>query len=154
MIFLVRFLDFISLDKTKAIYNHFPKDKVVPLLVLICRTEGECETKISCIHCGQKLWIRDADVGKKGKCSNCKDSFTLRSQETIIRDQLKISDSIPINRIIQGNQELCRNALSSFIGESAALIKSSSEKINPEVLKQTTARVEIQAEDFGNPQNL
>ena len=66
----------ISLEKVKAIYTHLSAHEA-PQNVLIARADGEGDFKMSCPSCAQKLWVRDSDVDKRGRCPSCKKAFTV-----------------------------------------------------------------------------
>ncbi|MBU4366971.1 MAG: hypothetical protein KKF10_07515, partial [Verrucomicrobia bacterium] len=65
---VVRFLDVLSLEKIKNIYRHLPDQISIPVAIFMLRDKGEADFKISCPSCGQKLWLRDTDIAKRGRC--------------------------------------------------------------------------------------
>ena len=142
MILIARFLDVISLDKIKAIYRRLPSDKMIPLTVLLAREEGEVDYKMSCPACGQKLWVRDSDIGKRGRCPTCKKPFKLPSQVDLIRSQLMLPDTVPVAQIAKNDQASCLAALQSLAGRLTGTI-AEGQVIQEENLKKTTVRVQI-----------
>lgn len=145
MILLNRFLDVISLDKIKAIYRRLPSDKMIPLSVVLVREEGENDFKMSCPACGQKLWVRDSDIGKRGRCPTCKKPFKLPSQAEMVRSQLMLPDTVYISTVARNDKESCLTALSDLSGSLAGSVSSSS--VQEENLKKTTVRVQINSEE-------
>ncbi len=142
MLLLVRFLDVISLDKVKAIYRRLPTDSGAPLAVMIVREQGESDFKMSCPVCGQKLWVRDSDVGKKGRCPNCKKAFNLPDQVGHLRAQLALPDSVPVLRMASGDAAAAKEAVEKLL-QSAKGGLIDAPDIDQEVLKQSTMRVNI-----------
>lgn len=147
LVLLVRFMDVITLDKTKAIYRRLPSEKMVPMSVFLFREEGEIDFKMSCPACGQKLWVRDTDVNKRGRCPNCKKAFKLPSQAGHLKGQLMLPDAIPVISVVRGNASSCRGAVSSLINRVAGKIVPAEEAVDPETLKKATVRVQIQNGD-------
>lgn len=143
LILLVRFLDVISVDKIRAIYRRLPSEKVVPLAVFILREEGEIDFKISCPACGQKLWVRDTDVNKRGRCPNCKKAFRLPSQSLHLKSQLMLPDSIPIFTVVRGNPSTSRGALANLVARVTGRIEVVAQP-DADTLKKATVRVQLQ----------
>ena len=145
---LVRFLDVISLDKIKAIYRRLPSDRTVPMTILLFREEGEIDFKMSCPFCGQKIWVRDTDVSKRGRCPNCKKAFQLPSQAGHLKSQLMLPDNVPIIRVVDGNAASCRGAIANLMAQfSGEIVPSEGEHFDPETLKRSTVRVHLQNEE-------
>jgi predicted RNA-binding Zn-ribbon protein involved in translation (DUF1610 family) len=143
IVLVVRFLDVLSLEKIKAIYRELPTEINIPIGIVLLRDPGEIDFKISCPACGQKLWLRDTDVGKRGRCPNCKKPFVIMSQAEHIKSQLMLGDGMLITKVTRGD-------LASFEKAIASLMKSVSGEIRPmvadshaEALKNVTARIEI-----------
>jgi predicted RNA-binding Zn-ribbon protein involved in translation (DUF1610 family) len=143
LVMLVRFLDVISLDKIKAIYRRLPSEKVVPASVFLFREEGEIDFKMSCPACGQKLWVRDTDINKRGRCPNCKKAFKLPAQAGHLKSQLMLPDSVPVLNVVRGNKSSCRGAVSSLVGRVAGRIDTDMEA-DRDAIKKATVRVQIQ----------
>jgi hypothetical protein len=140
---LVRFLDVISLDKIRAIYRRLPSERSSPMAVILFREEGEIDFKMSCPACGQKLWVRDTDVGKRGRCPNCKKAFKLPSQAGHLKSQLMLPDAVPALTVVRGKAASCRGALASLIAYLQGTIVPQSERLDQETLKKTTVRVQV-----------
>ena len=141
---LVRFLDVISLDKIRAIYRRLPSERTSPMAVVLFREEGEIDFKMSCPACGQKLWVRDTDIGKRGRCPNCKKAFKLPSQAGHLKSQLMLPDAVPALTVVRGKPATCRGALASLMAYLSGTIVPGAEKLDQETLKKTTVRVQIQ----------
>jgi len=147
LVLLVRFLDVISLDKIKAIYRRLPGESHVPISAFLFREEGEIDFKMSCPACGQKLWVRDTDVNKRGRCPNCKKAFKLPAQAAHIKGQLMLPDAVPVISVVRGNVSSCRGAVASIIGRVAGILGVGAGAADPDALKKATVRVQIQALD-------
>jgi predicted RNA-binding Zn-ribbon protein involved in translation (DUF1610 family) len=112
--------------------------------VILFREEGEIDFKMSCPACGQKLWVRDTDIGKRGRCPNCKKAFKLPSQAGHLKSQLMLPDAVPALTVVRDKASSCRGALASLIAHFAGAIVPSVEKMDSETLKKTTVRVQVQ----------
>jgi hypothetical protein len=146
LVLLVRFMDVISIDKIKAIYRRLPSEKLVPMSVFLFREEGEIDFKMSCPACGQKLWVRDTDVNKRGRCPNCKKAFKLPSQAGHLKGQLMLPDAVPVISVTRGNAASCRGAVASLVSGLAGEIVAEAPP-DAETLKKATVRVQIQNGD-------
>ena len=102
MLGLMRFVDIISLQKMTQILGSLPEGWRVPTSFMIYRIEGETDFKMSCPYCGQKLWVRDADLDKRGRCPNCKKGFTLPAQDQHVKATLRLRDSVLVRNIEHG----------------------------------------------------
>jgi predicted RNA-binding Zn-ribbon protein involved in translation (DUF1610 family) len=140
---LVRFIDVISLDKIRAIYRRIPSERAVPMSVILFREDSEIDFKMSCPACGQKLWVRDSDAGKRGRCPNCKKAFKLPSQAGHLKSQLMLPDAVLAMTVIRGKPAPCRGALASLMSYLNGAIVSRTEGLDPETLKKATVRVQI-----------
>jgi hypothetical protein len=134
ILLLVRMLDSLSIDRVKDIYRNLPSDKVTPLSIVICREMGEVEFKISCPACGQKLWVRDADVGRRGRCPQCKKAFVLPSQANHLKSQLLLPDAVHIVNVILTHNSSCRGVVAGLMERVDAL---------EQVSKASTVRVQV-----------
>ena len=115
IVLLARFLDVLSLDKIKAVYRRLPSSTELPFGVFIVREAGGTDFKMSCPACGQKLWVRDADVGKRGRCPNCKKAFKLQTQAVLLRSQLMLPDTVPVLEVIKEDHDACISAMESLV---------------------------------------
>ena len=140
---LVRFLDVNSLDNIRDIYRRLPSERTVPMSVILFREDGEIDFKMSCPACGQKLWVRDSDVGKRGRCPNCKKAFKLPSQAGHLKSQLMLPDAVPAITVVRGKPASCRGALASLMSYLTGTIVPKAEGLDQETLKKTTVRVQL-----------
>lgn len=143
MAFVVRFLDVLSLDKIKSVFRALPSEIDVPLGMFMLRDENEIDFKISCPACGQKLWLRDTDVGKRGRCPNCKKPFVILSQQDHIRSQLLLPDAVPITKIVRNDTAVCKQALETLVEAASAGIVPADTSVSSEALKNATMRIQI-----------
>ena len=141
---VVRFLDVLSLEKIKNIYRHLPDQIAVPVAVFILRDKGEVDFKISCPSCGQKLWLRDTDVAKRGRCPNCTKPFVILSQGDHLKSQLMLPDKVKVFKVTRSNPESFQTALLQLFGGVPAGIKPADLSVNDEALKNATVRIQIQ----------
>lgn len=141
---VARFLDVLSLDKLKMIYRHLPNELNVPIALFLLRDKGEMDFKISCPSCGQKLWLRDNDIGKRGRCPNCKKPFIILSQADHLKAQLMLPASMPIIKLVRTDTESFRLAVAQLLDATAVGIKPTPSAQADETLKNATMRVQIQ----------
>jgi hypothetical protein len=111
----VQYVDVITMDRLKGIYAAVSHEGNKPFGVFVYRTAGEVDYKLSCPYCGQKLWVRDTDVDKRGRCPNCKKAFILPSQSDHVRDQLQVEANIPLANIHGGNGASLKAAFRSIL---------------------------------------
>ncbi|MBI2440813.1 MAG: hypothetical protein HYV35_05515 [Lentisphaerae bacterium] len=141
---VVRFLDVLSLEKIKNIYRAFPEQLAVPMGIFILRDKGEVDFKISCPSCGQKLWLRDTDIGKRGRCPNCTKPFVILSQADHLKAQLMLPDNIEVFQVTRGNLDSFQGALVKLFESVAAGITPADQGISRQALKNATVRIQVQ----------
>ena len=139
---LVRFLDVLSVEKLEAIYKRI-RNNNVPIGVFILRNEGEADFKMSCPHCGQKLWVRDIDAGKRGRCPNCKRAYDLPVQAELVREKLGLPSDVNIQQVVESSPEDCRKAVSNFLGLAMSDIVDISTGVVDDASMNQTMRVQI-----------
>ncbi len=100
---LVRHVDLVSLQKLETQFKSIPSGLMLPSGFFLYRKTGEQDFKMSCPYCGQKLWVRDTDKDKRGRCPNCKKGFTLPQQEAHLAQSLSLRSTVPVRKIIQGD---------------------------------------------------
>lgn len=140
---VVRFLDVLSLEKIKSICRALPSESNVPVGIMLLRDSGEVDFKISCPACGQKLWLRDTDVGKRGRCPNCKKPFVIMSQADHIKSQLMLADGVPITKVVRGDLNSFQKAIGSLLKSVCGGIRPIVSQAQIEALKNVTTRIEI-----------
>jgi hypothetical protein len=143
LLLLVRFMDVLTMDRLKKIREQLPTDPVKPMAVLLFREPDEIDFKMSCPACGQKLWVRDTDEGKRGRCPNCKTAFHLPSQPQHAKVELALHADIPVIRVVGKDGRSCRNALENLRGHLAGDTRP---PFDPEVLLRSTAKIEVPPE--------
>lgn len=97
---LIRFVDQVSMQRLSGKLKQFADGTGLPVTFLIYRKLNEQDFKMGCPFCGQKLWVRDADLDKRGRCPTCKKGFTLPRQEDQIINLLGLKQTAPVYRVI------------------------------------------------------
>lgn len=141
---VVRFLDVLSLEKIKNIYRSLPDPLGIPVAIFMLRDKGEADFKISCPSCGQKLWLRDTDISKRGRCPNCTKPFVILSQGDHLKSQLMLPDKFEAFKVTRSNPESFKAALLKLFGGMPAGIKPADLSVSNEALKNATVRIQIQ----------
>jgi len=118
---LIRFVDHQSMQKLASTLKMLSDCDVAPVYFLIYRKSGEPDFKMSCPFCGQKLWVRDADVDKRGRCPTCKKGFTLPKQEDQVIDLLSLKQMAAIHRVIREDD-------ASFLAAFRLILKRKEER--------------------------
>jgi DNA-directed RNA polymerase subunit RPC12/RpoP len=131
---LVHHVDAVSIEGLKAAYRLMPSEHRLPSCILILREPGKVEFKMSCPTCGQKLWVRDEDKGRPGRCPHCKKSFVLPAQSAHLQSVLMLPAAVPLVTVTQGNAGSCR-------GPVAALAERARHRA--QVLMSATMRVQV-----------
>ena len=142
----VRFMDAVSLDRMKTMCKHLPAETPMPMAVFLLRESEEVDFKMSCSSCGQKLWVRDSDEGKRGRCPNCKKAFRLPAQAHHTKVELGLSDTVSVTRVIRGDPTSCRGALSNLKVHIGGKMFAMDNLVDPEILHRPTVRIEVQHE--------
>jgi len=146
VVFVLRHIDVISLDRAKKIYMSLPSGNVVPFSVLILRHEGEVDYKMSCPYCAQKLWVRDSDVDKRGRCPNCKKAFTLPSQVSQLRAALKLPDAATVHTVYQENPSSCLGAVQNLLGSVMGELQFE-DFVDTDAARANTMRVQVHEDE-------
>ncbi|MGI6086918.1 MAG: hypothetical protein ACOYCD_03060 [Kiritimatiellia bacterium] len=141
---VVRFLDVLSMDKIKAIYRALPDELQAPFGVFFLRDQKEVDFKISCPSCGQKLWLRDTDVNKRGRCPNCKKPFVIMSQQDHLKTQLMLPESVALMQTVRNNPETFQAGMTQLLEALSFGIKPQDQTDTVEALKNATMRIQIQ----------
>lgn len=144
IIIAVRFLDVLSLEKIKTIYRYLPDQLEIPTAIFMLRDKGEVDFKISCPSCGQKLWLRDTDIGKRGRCPNCTKPFVILSQADHLKAQLMLPEKAKAVHVIRNNMESLNDALTTLLAAMPAGLKPAAPQSHTEALNNATMRIQIQ----------
>jgi DNA-directed RNA polymerase subunit RPC12/RpoP len=142
---LVRFLDVLSLDKIRNMYHHLSQASTsLPVGVFYLRDKGELDFKISCPSCGQKLWLRDTDIGKRGRCPNCSKPFIILSQSDHLKTQLLLPESMPCLKVTRKDNDSFRTALGKLLESKLSGVIPMDVDVNLEAMKHATVRIQVQ----------
>lgn len=138
---LVSHVDAISLDQLKGAYRMLPSESAMPVSILIVRAPGQMEFKMSCPTCGQKLWVRDEDTGRKGRCPHCKKTFVLPSQTSHLKSMLMTPETVPLITVTEGHVSKCQGPISELASRARQIAQ---------VLKSSTLRVQVEDSESGD----
>lgn len=116
---LVTHIDAVSVETVKAAYRLLPLEGPFPSSILILREPGRMEFKMSCPACGQKLWVRDEDKGRNGRCPHCKKTFVLPAQTALLKSILMTPDSIPLITVTEGHVGKCQGPIAELAGRAS-----------------------------------
>lgn len=141
---LVRFLDVLSLDKIRNVYHHLVQAGSVPKAVFYLRDANELDFKISCPSCGQKLWLRDTDIGKRGRCPNCSKPFVILSQADHLKTQLLLPEGMPCIKVIRKDNDSFRAAVAKLLESEATGLTPADASISMDAFKHATVRIQVQ----------
>lgn len=141
---LVRFLDVLSLDKIRNIFHHLAQASSIPKAIFYLRDKGELDFKISCPSCGQKLWLRDTDVGKRGRCPNCSKPFIILSQSDHLKTQLLLPQIMPCLKVTRKDNDSFRTAVGKLLESKISGVVPADTNVNLEALKHSTVRIQVQ----------
>lgn len=140
---VVEYVDAQTLGSVRGAMGRLPRDRNLPMAFLVNRPEGKQDFKMSCPSCGQKLWIRDSDVGKRGRCPNCKKAFDIPEQIALLREQLLLPDSIEVRTVSPSDSGLMREVLGSLVQQAAE-----GQVTYQEALKNQTGVIELDISDL------
>ena len=141
---VVRFLDALSLEKINDIYLSLPDQLGIPVAIFMLRDKGEADFKISCHSCGKKIWLRDTDVAKRGRCPNCTKPFVILAQGDHLKSQLMLPEKVEVFKVARNNPESFQTALLKLFGGTPAGIKPADLSVSDEATKNATVRIQIQ----------
>lgn len=145
LVILARHLDMLSMDQLKGIYRSLPLDtSIPPLAFFLVRDAGEKDFKMSCLDCGQKLWVRDYDVGKTGRCPSCRQAFHIAAQSDYLRRQLALPDNLPVEQVELGDNPTAMDALERLILRIDGTRIGEETSMNQAAMKRSTIRIQIQ----------
>jgi Zn finger protein HypA/HybF involved in hydrogenase expression len=131
---LVNHIDAVSLEHLREAYRLLPSESTRPASILIIREPGRMEFKMSCPACGQKLWVRDEDVGRNGRCPQCKKTFVLPAQTAYLKSMLMTPDTIPMITVTDGHVGKCQGPIAELAARARRLSLA---------MKSATARVQV-----------
>lgn len=144
LILLLRHLDPVSMGGARIRFGRLGGNRRAPLGVFVLREPGEQEYKIGCAACGQKLWMQEADVGKRGRCPNCRAGFQIPSPMDYLRARILIPDAVPILNVIRGDVAICRGALANLLARTAVRLTLPARPQQEAFLKQATVPIQVE----------
>lgn len=145
---IVRFVDVLSLQKMDELLTISGASKSTSALIVIYRNENETDFKMSCPYCGQKLWVRDADQDKRGRCPHCTKGFTLPDQVDHISSSLRLPPSVKVKKIIRQDPGSFAGPLRELI--QLASVESSLDNLSIEKNSFSNATMKVNIDDEGN----
>jgi|GEM_PF-1397320 len=140
---VVEYVDAQTLGIVRGAMGRLPRDRNLPMAFFVNRPEGKQDFKMSCPSCGQKLWIRDSDVGKKGRCPNCKKAFEIPEQIALLREQLRLPQSVEVRTVSPENSQPVRDVLEVLLRQAFT-----GEVAYNEAMKNQTSVIELDISDF------
>ncbi|HMO51852.1 MAG TPA: hypothetical protein PKE26_00100 [Kiritimatiellia bacterium] len=134
---LIRFLDQLSMNRIKEVFRLVQAETFLPKSMVVMREPKETEFKISCTYCGQKLWVRDRDAGRRGNCPQCRKTFFIPTQKAFITSFLMLTEAVPVLTATRDDVS-CRNAVASLVDRIVSIEES---------MKSSTMRIELPPEE-------
>jgi hypothetical protein len=144
-VLLVHFLDQASIGVARRLYHRLRVVRPVPMGVFLFRAADERQFKISCPECGQKLWVLESEVGRRGRCVNCRHPIGIRTPSEFLREMLSLPDSVPVLNVVKGDSPVCRGALANLLARASVGIIPGSAGSREDMLKQATIPIQIPA---------
>lgn len=141
---LLRFVDVLTLQSMEETLRNVSEKSNVPVAMLIYRNENELDFKMSCPYCGQKLWVRDADQDKRGRCPHCRKGFTLPAQEEHVTSSLRLKNKVPVYRVVRNDAGTLGAPLRSILEMKGSLGKLDNLEIKAGVASNQTMNVDIE----------
>jgi hypothetical protein len=145
-VLLAHYLDLSSLEEARRIYHRLQTVRPVPLGVFICRPPEEHQFKISCLQCGQKLWVMENEIGLRGRCVNCRAPMTIVPPSEYTRRVLSLPDAVPVLNVVRGNAAVCRGALANLLSRTGTGAHAGLAGAPENFLKQATVQIQIPPE--------
>ncbi len=115
----------------------------VPAGVFIYRAQSERQFKISCDHCGQKLWVLEEEIGRRGRCAACRQPIAIVSPAERVRSRMQLPDAVPVLNVVEQNAALCRGALANLLVRIGAPNVPETPASSREFLKRATVPIQI-----------
>ncbi|HMO03861.1 MAG TPA: hypothetical protein PKC67_02760 [Kiritimatiellia bacterium] len=137
---LIRFLDQVTMTRIKEVFHLAAAEAFLPKTVALFRNEKESEFKISCSYCGQKLWVRDRDAGRRGNCPQCRKTFFVPTQKSYVTSYLMLTEEVPVVTVNAGDAS-ARNAIAALAERVVSMEEGS---------KSSTMRIELPPEETGS----
>lgn len=141
---LIHYLDEVSLQAVRARVQKLAAiGKKVPTGIFIVREPNEHEFKISCGDCSQKLWVRESDIGRRGRCTNCRKPMIVPTPSEYLRNRLALPDGVPVLNVVRGDAALCRGVLANLLARVSPDASGLKPGPNQDFLKQATVPISL-----------
>ncbi len=141
---VVHYLDGASLQHVHRRFHGALKARPgLPVGLFLFRQDGEREFKLSCAECGQKLWVREADIGKRGRCPHCRHPLMIPTPSEYLRERLSLPDATPVLNVIKGDVSLCRGALANLLARAGPGVLSGTGYRPGDFLKRSTVAIKV-----------
>ncbi len=101
---LIQHMDLISIGRLRDIIEKLEAKSKDKYAVLLYKKAGEKEYKISCIECGQKIWIPDEGTGAKARCPKCRKSFEILDRKDHLSLLIKAQGNPPVGVVEKGSK--------------------------------------------------
>jgi len=142
-VLLLQFLDRASLEAARAFLQALPPSVGSACGVVFVYPREERKFKISCEGCGQKLWVLETEIGRRGRCPSCMKPLRIPSPPEAIRKHLGIPDTVPVLSVVEGEAALCRGALANLLVRAIAAAPSEGSTSPQEFLKRATVAIQL-----------
>lgn len=130
--------DAASVEELRRLVARMPEADSLPVCHALHREPGRMEFKISCGHCGQKLWVADAHEGRPGRCPGCKQTFLIPSQQRHIAAALQLAAETPVRILSLGDAA----GAVALVNDLAALLAAQEDESHAQQMN-TTMRIVI-----------
>jgi len=134
---LVHHLDLISVESLRKIHEHLASKADIPCFWALLRLKDENQFKISCIECGQKMWIPDDRKGAKARCPKCKKSFSVFSREEYLQLVLGIDDPSRTIAVDESKPETFERIINQLVNKQPTTESSKGSKTKIRIRKKT-----------------
>lgn len=116
---ILHFMDLITVEKVKHIYRELEKKPDLNTVLVLYKAEGDEGFKISCLECGQKMWVPDESAGVSAKCPKCNNAFELMEREDHARMVLGLVEGVTIETVDENNADSFKKVLEAVVKPSS-----------------------------------
>jgi hypothetical protein len=142
-VLLLQFLDRASMEVARSLMQALPASVASNCGVVFVYPREERKFKISCDECGQKIWVLETEIGRRGRCPNCMKPMQIPSPPQVIRRHLQIPNTVPVLSVVIGEPALCRGALANLLVRFIALAPQEGSPSAQEFLKRATRAIQL-----------
>lgn len=142
-VLLLQFLDRASMEAARSLLQALPASVASNCGVVFVYPREERKFKISCDECGQKMWVLETEIGRRGRCPQCMKSMQIPSPPQVIRRHLRIPDTMPVLSVVNGEPALCRGALANLLVRVTAAAPQEGSPSAQEFLKRATRAIQL-----------